>query len=131
MFQALQEFSELCKNSTLSTVEAVLPFWPRLYCILCTDMDHRVREAAQIAHATVVKKVGRSIAVYLKQLAGAWFTSQFDTYPPAASAATNSFQNTFPQKKLVDAIVHCQEEILLYINDTITVQTPQSMSSHR
>ena len=29
--------------------------------------------------------------MYLKQLAGAWFISQHDVHPPAASIATNSF----------------------------------------
>ncbi|XP_043272085.1 E3 ubiquitin-protein ligase listerin [Venturia canescens] len=130
-FKALQEFAELCRDAALPSVEAVLPFWPRLYALLCIDEQHRVREAVQVAHAALAKRVGRNIAVYLKQLAGPWFTSQFDTYPPAASAATNSFQETFPQRKIVDAIVHCQEEILSYISDTIRVQTPQSMSTHK
>ena len=69
----------------------MLPFWPRLYCALAIDIEHRVREAAQLAHAAVVKRVGKGIAMYLKQLAGVWFISQYDTYPPAASIATNSF----------------------------------------
>lgn len=72
----------------------MLPFWPRLYCTLSIDVDHRVREAAQLAHATLVKRVGKTIATYLKQLAGPWFVSQYDMYPPAASAATNCFNVT-------------------------------------
>lgn len=91
IFQALQEFAIMCKDSEISAVEGMLPFWPRLYCALAIDVEHRVREAAQLAHAAVVKRVGKSIALYLKQLAGAWFTSQYDTYPPAASTASNSF----------------------------------------
>ncbi|XP_033336767.2 E3 ubiquitin-protein ligase listerin [Megalopta genalis] len=126
--KALQQFAILCKEFELSVVEGMLPFWPRLYCVLAIDVEHRVREATQLAHAAVVKRVGRNIAMYLKQLAGAWFTSQYDTYAPAASAATNSFNDTFPPKKIVDAIVHCQHEILLYICDNITVHTAQSLS---
>lgn len=104
----------------------MLPFWPRLYCALCIDIDHRVRESTQLTHAAVVKRVGKSIAIYLKQLAGAWFTSQYDTYPPAASAAFNSFTNTFPPWKIIDAIIHCQYEILSYINDNIIMQTTET-----
>lgn len=130
-FKALQEFATLCQTAELSAVEGMLPFWPRLYSVLAIDIDHKVREAAQIAHAAVVKRVGKGIAMYLKQVAGPWFTSQYDTYPPAASAATNSFNETFPQKKIVDAIVHCQHEILSYICDNITIQTPQSLSIHK
>ena len=31
LFQAVQEFSELCKASTEEDVLNVLPFWPRIY----------------------------------------------------------------------------------------------------
>ncbi|XP_011301777.1 E3 ubiquitin-protein ligase listerin [Fopius arisanus] len=130
-FKALQEFADLCRNSALPSVEAVLPFWPRLYCARAVDIDHRVREASQLAHSALVLRVGRSIALYLKQLAGPWFTSQFDTYPPAASAAASSFQSTFPKTKLIDAIVHCQEEILTYIRDNLTHQCPQSLATQK
>ncbi|XP_017758583.1 PREDICTED: E3 ubiquitin-protein ligase listerin [Eufriesea mexicana] len=126
--KALQEFAIMCRDSEISAVEGMLPFWPRLYCALAIDVEHRVREAAQLAHAAVVKRVGKSIAMYLKQLAGAWFTSQYDTYPPAASAASNSFNDTFPPKKVIDAIVHCQREILTYICDNIIVYNAQSLS---
>ncbi|XP_076766423.1 E3 ubiquitin-protein ligase listerin [Xylocopa sonorina] len=129
--KALQEFAVMCKDSELSAVEGMLPFWPRLYCALAIDVEHRVREAAQLAHAAVVKRVGKGIAMYLKQLAGAWFTSQYDTYLPAASAASNSFNDTFPPKKIIDAIVHCQREILTYVCDNITVHTPQSLSMQK
>lgn len=30
-FQALQEFSSLCKEKDEESVKAVLPFWPRIY----------------------------------------------------------------------------------------------------
>lgn len=68
--KALQEFTELCKNSEIDAVKTILPFWPRLYCLLCTDVEHRVREAAHNAHRAVISKVKRSIAPYLKQIAG-------------------------------------------------------------
>ncbi|XP_046596991.1 E3 ubiquitin-protein ligase listerin isoform X1 [Neodiprion lecontei] len=129
--KALQEFTELCNNSTAKTILAVLPFWPRIYCLLAIDVEHRVREAAHVAHLAIVKPAGRNIAPYLKQLAGPWFTSQYDTYAPAASAATNAFQQTFPPNKLADAIAHCQEEILTYICDNITNQTPQTLGNNK
>lgn len=89
--QALLEFSDLCTKSELDVVEAILPVWPRTYSALAIDVDHRVREGVQLAHGALVKKVGKNIAIYLKQLAGPWFVSQYDQYPPAASAATNCF----------------------------------------
>jgi hypothetical protein len=75
----------------LTDIENVLMFWPRYYCSLSIDVNHRVREAAQIAHATILNRVGKAIAIHLKEFAGPWFVSQYDTYPPVASAATNSF----------------------------------------
>lgn len=88
----MQEFTELVKSSQPEAVKAVLAFWPRLYTLLAVDVEHRVREATHNAHRAVVLKVKRNLAPYLKQLAGPWFTSQYDTYPPAASAATLSFE---------------------------------------
>lgn len=129
--QALQEFATLCQDAELSIIESMLSFWPRLYCALSIDIDHRVREAAQLAHAAVAKRIGKGIAIYLKQLAGAWFISQYDTYPPAASAAINSFNNTFPPWKIIDAIVYYQHEILVYINDNIIVHTAQTLSMQK
>ncbi|XP_014213334.1 E3 ubiquitin-protein ligase listerin [Copidosoma floridanum] len=130
-YKALLEFSELCINLDLSVVETMLPCWPRYYCSLSIDVDHRVREAAQMAHAALVKRVGKMIATILKQVAGPWFVSQYDVYPPAASAASNCLNNTFPPQKYVSAVVHCQDEILSYICDNITVLTPQGLSTNK
>lgn len=87
----------MVKSSDPEAVKAVLPFWPRIYTCLVVDVEHRVREGVHQAHNVVAKKVKRNLAPYLKQLAGPWFTSQYDTYPPAASAAKVSFEvsNTF------------------------------------
>lgn len=126
--KALQEFIELCRNSEASSIESLLSFWARIYGQLANDIEHKVRETTQLAHAAVVKRVGKNIAVHLKQLAGPWFISQYDTYPPAASAALNSFNETFPPNKVVSAIIHCQEEILKYIFENISSPASQSQS---
>lgn len=75
-------------------MKAVLAFWPRIYNTLATDTEHRVREAVHDAHYEVVIKAKRNLAPFLKQLVGPWFTSQYDTYPPAASSATKAFDVT-------------------------------------
>lgn len=80
------------KNSEAEAVKAVLAFWPRLYSALATDTEHRVREAAHLAHLEVALKVKRNLAPYLKQVIGPWFTAQYDSYPPAATAATQAFE---------------------------------------
>ncbi|KAL7296700.1 hypothetical protein TKK_0010114 [Trichogramma kaykai] len=130
-YKAIQEFAILCKDLELADIENVLPFWPRIYSQLSLDIDHRVREAVQVSHTTLVQRVGRTIATYLKQLAGPWFVAQYDTYPPAASAATNGFNNTFPPPKFVSAIAHCQVEILTYISDNLIILSPQSLSTNK
>lgn len=129
--KGLHEFSEAVKaaDGEGAEVKAVLGAWLRQYECLVTDSEHRVREAANLAHREVVKKVGKGIAPFLKQIAGAWFTSQYDTYAPAASAALLSFEDAFPPTKQRDAIVFCQEEILAYVRSNITVQTPQTQAS--
>lgn len=125
--KALQEFSQLCGSAEPDQVVAILPFWPRLYSLLALDVEHRVREAAHVAHRAVVSKVKRNIAPYLKQLAGPWFVAQCDTYAPAASAATICFNEAFPPQKLSEAIAYCQEEILNYIYENLVVHTPQTL----
>lgn len=88
----MQEFAELVKISDVEIVKIVLNYWPRLYTVLVTDVDHKVREAAHLAHHQVVTEAKRNLAPYLKTLIGPWFTAQYDTYPPAASAAVASFE---------------------------------------
>lgn len=70
----------------------MLPFWPKLYSTVATDIDYRVREAAQQAHRAIVMTVKRDIAPYLKQLMGVWFVSPFDSHLSAANLARTSFQ---------------------------------------
>ncbi|KAJ9575352.1 hypothetical protein L9F63_025698, partial [Diploptera punctata] len=127
--KALQEFSELIRNSEPEAVKTVLPLWPRLYCHLAVDVEHRVREAAHQAQRAVVLRAKRNLAPYLRQLAGPWFTSQYDTYPPAATAASQAFQDAFPPNKVTEAIIFCQEQILNYIHDNLIVHTPQTLSN--
>ncbi|EFN67901.1 Zinc finger protein 294 [Camponotus floridanus] len=65
-YKALQEFATLCQEAELSIIESVLSFWPRLYCTLSIDIDHRVREAAQLAHAAVAKRVAKHDTLSIK-----------------------------------------------------------------
>ncbi|GJQ69098.1 hypothetical protein Trydic_g6262 [Trypoxylus dichotomus] len=128
--KALQEFTELVKSTDQETIKSILVYWCRLYTVLSTDADHKVREATHSAHYQVVLKAKRNLAPYLKQLAGPWFTSQYDTYAPAASMATRSFEDAFPPNKIQEAIIYCQEEILNYIYDNLIVQTIQSLNNN-
>lgn len=127
--KALQEFAELVNTSEIETVSSILPFWPRLYILLSTDVEHRVREASQQAQAAVSLKCGKNIAPYLRQLAPSWITSQYDTYAPAASVASSSFQRAFRPNKQQEVFNFCQNEILEYIIKNLTVFTPTTLSS--
>jgi hypothetical protein len=118
--KALQEFSDLIATSEAEAVKTILAFWATLYNILATDTDHRVREAVHNAHHQIILKDKKMIAPHLKQLVGPWFTSQYDNYPPAASAASKAFAAAFPQNKVQDCVVFCQKEILTYIHDNLT-----------
>ncbi|XP_050511017.1 E3 ubiquitin-protein ligase listerin [Diabrotica virgifera virgifera] len=127
--KGLQELAALIKESDHDTVKTLLPMWPRFYSVLVTDTDNRVREATHNVHHQIILKVKRNIAPYLKQLMAPWFTSQYDTYAPAASAASQSFTDAFPPNKIQEAIVFCQEEILNYLSDNLLVQTAQTLSN--
>jgi E3 ubiquitin-protein ligase listerin len=125
--KALQEFVELVAQADAIVFKALLPFWPRLYSNLATDVDHRVREMSQKAHSSVVIKAGKSIGKYLRLLGPAWISSQYDTYAPAASAATQSFQKAFPAAKLKDVFMFCENEILEYFVRNLTQHTAQTL----
>ncbi|XP_050076101.1 E3 ubiquitin-protein ligase listerin [Anopheles maculipalpis] len=127
--KALVEFTELMSTVELEVVKAVLPFWPRLFVNLSTDAEHRVREATQQAQAAIVARAGKEIAPFLKQLAPAWISSQYDTYGPAASAALNSFNSAFPPAKVSDVFVFCENEILEYYTKNLTVHTAITLSN--
>lgn len=129
--KALVEFADMVNGADVDTVTAVLPFWPRLYQMLSTDVEHRVREASQQAQAAVASKCGKKIAPYLRQLAPAWITGQYDTYAPAASIATASFQRAFRPYKQQEVFTFCHAEILDYVVRNVIVATPQTMASSK
>uniref|UniRef100_A0A182NK38 E3 ubiquitin-protein ligase listerin n=1 Tax=Anopheles dirus TaxID=7168 RepID=A0A182NK38_9DIPT len=127
--KALIEFAELMNNAELEVVKAVLPFWPRLFVNLSTDAEHRVRETTQQAQAAIVVRAGKNIAPFLKQLAPAWISSQYDTYAPAASTALQSFNNAFPPGKVNEVFVFCENEILDYYTRNLTIHTAITLSN--
>ncbi|XP_062543910.1 E3 ubiquitin-protein ligase listerin [Armigeres subalbatus] len=127
--KALQEFTELINKSDLEVVKSVIPFWPRLYSNLSMDVEHRVRETAQQAQAAVIGKAGKHIAPFLKQLAPAWISAQYDTYAPVASVAGQSFSSAFPPSKLREVFVFCENEILDYYTKNLTVHTAITLSN--
>lgn len=106
-----------------------MAFWATLYGVLSTDTDHRIREAVHNAHYQVIIKDKKSIAPYLKQLIGPWFTSQYDNYPPAASAAVKAFNTAFPPNKVQDCLTYCQKEILNYIHDNLTAKLESNVKT--
>lgn len=126
-YKALQEFCEIISKSDVEMVKAILPFWPKLYSNLSTDVEHRVREGAQLAQTSLVGKTGKHIAPVIKQLAPFWITTQYDTYAPAASLACNSLEKAFPPHKLKEVFTFCQNEILDYVTKNLTVHTIQTM----
>lgn len=50
--QALHKISELVKNDESKNAKAVLSYWADFYYTLTTDIDHNVREAAQVCPST-------------------------------------------------------------------------------
>lgn len=127
--KALQEFSEIVLKTEANTIKSILPFWPRLYNNLSTDVEHRVREAAQQSQSALMSQAGKNIAPYLKQLAPCWIISQYDTYAPAASIAAQSFKKSFPAHKLQDVFSFCQNEILDYVTKNLTIFTASTLSN--
>lgn len=128
--KGLQELSDLIKNSEIEMIKPLLPLWPRFYGYLSIDIDHRVREASQQAQAAFLLKTGKHIAPYLKQLAGPWLTSQFDTHAIAASLALASFKNSFSsEEKQRNFLLFCEQELLEYFKKNLIQHTAQTLSN--
>lgn len=126
--KAIQEFTDLCKNSTADAVESALPFWPRIFNKLSLDVDHRVREATQQAMEQLVVRVGRNLAPHLRYIIGPWLYSQFDTYPVVASSGRKSFLAAFSEEKQAEVIMFCRKELFEFLQDNILTQTPSTLS---
>ncbi|KAJ7383932.1 listerin E3 ubiquitin protein ligase 1 [Desmophyllum pertusum] len=126
--KAVQEFTDLCKNSTVDAVESALPFWPRLFNKLAMDIDHRVREATQQAMEQLVLRVGRNLAPHLRYIIGPWLCSQFDTYAVVASSGKKSFKTAFSEEKQIEVIMFCRKELFEFLQDNILSQTPSTLS---
>lgn len=71
-----------------------------------------MREASHITHKSLVVKVERNIAPYLKMLMETWFIGTCDSYPPASSAAMDALKAAFSENKLPNAVMHCHMEIM-------------------
>jgi len=126
--KALQEFLDLTEPMGEVEMLTVLPFWPSVYNKLATDGDRRVRELAHTCLMSVVKGVGKNLALHLKTMCGVWYIGQSDPHTPAAQAALVAWQAAFPPGKLAGAVTFCQAEIISLITENITVATPQTMS---
>lgn len=123
--KALQEFAELVAKTEPATIKLILPFWPRLYNNLSNDVEHRVREATQQAHAAIVGQAGKNIAPHLKQIVPVWIMSQYDTYAPVASLAVHSFEKSFPVHRQQDVYNFCHNELLDGITKNLIILPAQ------
>lgn len=109
--KALQEFTDLVKNSEVEIILTTLSSFAKIYIQLSCDVDNRVREHAQHALFSIVNKVGKKLATILKQIFPAWVASQYDTHPTAASIASNCLEKAFPAKKIQDVFIFCESEV--------------------
>ncbi len=110
--KALTELVEQCREDNALPV-SILPYWPRIYTRLAVDDSRKVRELCHNLLFVIASSVGRNLGPHMKTLFPAWFLSQSDTFPPAASAASNAFKSVFPNDdKQLQAIKFCSVEIV-------------------
>nr|XP_026489155.1 E3 ubiquitin-protein ligase listerin [Vanessa tameamea] len=118
--KALQELTELVKNSNVDEVVAALPSWAHFYQTLIIDSDRRVREAAQLCHGALVSASGRRAAPQLRRLLPAWLLARHDDHAPVSAQAHAQLKMTFPESKLGEAISFCKSEIMSLLIDNLT-----------
>ncbi|XP_043189753.1 E3 ubiquitin-protein ligase listerin-like [Amphibalanus amphitrite] len=127
--KAVQEFAELSDTLELDDVRAAVPFWPRLYRKLATDVDNRVRELAHVALLRLLARVRRAATPHMNQLVPTWLCCQSDPHPPAASAARRAFQGTFPAaEKQTGVVKFCYSSVLNHIREGLYELTPHTYS---
>lgn len=126
--KALHEFITLCTTKEEDLVKAVVPFWPRLYNKLATDIEHKVRELSQRALLALAEKTGKCLAPHLKSFMGIWMVAMCDTYPTVASAANTAFTSTFTAVKQVEAVQFCKADIVECLLNNIMKATPETLS---
>jgi E3 ubiquitin-protein ligase listerin len=125
--KALKELIELTNQSDIEMVRAALPYFPKIYNQLSTDIDGRVRETCQFALTAMINKVGKNLAIILKQIFGSWICSMYDTHPTAASIASNIFNKTFTSQKVSDVFIHCEVELLDFFYKNLNVHSTQTI----
>ncbi|XP_046963350.1 E3 ubiquitin-protein ligase listerin [Vanessa cardui] len=118
--KALQELTELVKNSNVDEVVAALPSWAHFYQTLIIDSDRRVREAAQLCHGALLAASGRRAAPQLRRLLPAWLLARHDDHAPVSAQAHAQLKSTFPESKLGEAISFCKSEIITLLIDNLT-----------
>ncbi|TPP55799.1 E3 ubiquitin-protein ligase listerin [Fasciola gigantica] len=126
--KALKELIELLGSTVsgdvssldTSSVIAILPFWPRIYCRLAVDENRKVRELIQSAMGRVADRVGRELGPYIKQIFPIWAFSTVDVHEPAASLASQGYEDTFSRLKRLDAYRACARQILDLIETKVS-----------
>ncbi|XP_063619146.1 E3 ubiquitin-protein ligase listerin [Cydia splendana] len=126
--KALQELCDLVKKGDVEDVVAALGSWAHYYRQLTTDTDHKVREAAQVAHGVIAGACGRRLAPHLKSLLPPWLQAQYDEYAPAATAARASLTSTFPESKLPDVISFCMSEVIAHLLENLVGNAESALS---
>ncbi|XP_063360620.1 E3 ubiquitin-protein ligase listerin [Cydia amplana] len=126
--KALQELCDLIRKGDVEDVIAALGSWAHYYKQLTTDTDHKVREAAQVAHGVIAGACGRRLAPHLKSLLPPWLQAQYDEYAPAATAARASLTSTFPESKLPDVISFCMSEVIAHLLENLVGNAEAALS---
>ncbi|KAJ3337142.1 listerin E3 ubiquitin protein ligase 1 [Gonapodya sp. JEL0774] len=129
--KAADELSQyLARTETPEVVQALLPVWAGLYPRLAGDADRRVRELVGVAHLEVIRKAGRGVAPYLRDLAGAWVAATFDPAREVARVAQNALQTAFPSKRQ-DFLLFVHADLLVHARRALIEDTPESLSDPR
>ncbi|GBG80437.1 hypothetical protein CBR_g30901 [Chara braunii] len=125
--KALFALQEIFQNRSANELVPLLHSWVFVYKRLAIDTSRQVRESANVALGCLARSVGRNLGPHLKSLMGAWWVAQFDPWKEVAEAARTGFQGAFPmQKKQLEALVFCREEVFVHLDENLKL-TPQTM----
>ncbi|KAL1917410.1 uncharacterized protein VTP21DRAFT_3803 [Calcarisporiella thermophila] len=129
--RALEELDAYIKESDLDTVCGLIGIWVRMYARLAIEVDRRVRAAAQGVLNTIVKRVGKRLGKYVRDVVPVWVCSFFDVNREVAKVASEAFQSAFPPNRRKEVLVFCQAEIIKHIEEYALHKTPEMLSDPR
>ena len=130
--EELQAYVNSLSEGKDSLEDTFLDAWAKLFPRTSIDNARRVRQLAYGLQGSIAATCGKRYVKYLPTTVGPWLAGLHDSDRPIARTAQESIKKTFPTEEKQNGVWKAfQASILLYCEDTILQETPQTLSDDR